>query len=222
MRQLRHIAMGTLATAMVVMVLVGCSSPRATPNYESRCQDKGWADDIPGQECVALLALHDSTGGDDWSNRTGWLSSSSPCEWHGISCKRGHVVSISLLSNQLSGPVPAELGNLGALRILELPYNQLTGTIPPELGNLGALVSLWLGDNKLTGSIPLELANLSALKVLDLHHNQLTGTIPPELGNLGALEVLLLHDNQLTGTIPSPLKRLCNTEPKCKSGQNIA
>ena len=50
MRQLRHLAMGTLATAMVVMVVVGCSSPTATPNYESRCQDKGWADDIPGKE----------------------------------------------------------------------------------------------------------------------------------------------------------------------------
>ena len=98
---------------------------------------------------MALLALYDSTGGDDWKDRTGWLSSSSPCEWHGISCKRGHVVSISLLSNQLTGP------------------------------------------------------------------------IPPELGNLGALEVLLLHDNQQTGTIPSPLKRLCNTVPKCKSGQTI-
>ena len=128
--------MGALATAMVVMVLVGCSSPTATPNYESRCQDKGWADDIPGKECVALLALHDSTGGDDWKDRTGWLSSSSPCEWHGISCKRGHVVSISLLSNQLTGTIPPELGNLGALEVLLLHDNQLTGTIPPPLKRL--------------------------------------------------------------------------------------
>ena len=128
--------MGTLATAMVVMVVVGCSSPTATPNYESRCQDKGWADDIPGKECVALLALHDSTGGDDWKDRTGWLSSSSPCEWHGISCKRGHVVSISLLSNQLTGTIPPELGNLGALEVLLLHDNQLTGTIPPPLKRL--------------------------------------------------------------------------------------
>ena len=160
MRQLRHLAMGTLATAMVVMVLVGCSSNAAIPNYESRCQDKGWADDIPGKECVALLALHDSTGGDDWKDRTGWLSSSSPCEWHGISCKRGHVVSISLLSNQLTGPVPPELGSLGDLRILELSYNQLTGTIPPELGNLGALEVLLLHDNQLTGTIPPPLKRL--------------------------------------------------------------
>ena len=189
--------------------------------YESRCQDKGWADDIPGKECVALLALYDSTGGDDWINRTGWLSSASPCEWRGIKCERGHVTSLGLHNNQLTGTIPPELGNLSALTKLWLNGNQLTGTIPPGLSNLGALVSLWLGGNKLTGSIPLELGNLGALKVLDLHHNQLTGTIPPELGNLGALEVLLLHDNQLTGTIPPPLKRLCNTVPKCKSGQTI-
>ena len=152
--------MGMLATAMVGMVLVGCSSPTATPNYESRCQDKGWADDIPGKECVALLALYDSTGGDDWKDRTGWLSSSSPCEWEGIGCARGHVAAIWLDHNQLIGTIPPELGNLSALETLRLWGNQLTGTIPPELGNLGAFKVLDLRDNQLTGTIPPPLKRL--------------------------------------------------------------
>jgi len=34
----------------------------------------------------ALVTFFYSTGGESWSNRTGWLSGAPECEWHGISC----------------------------------------------------------------------------------------------------------------------------------------
>ncbi|MYI42722.1 MAG: hypothetical protein F4113_02200, partial [Rhodothermaceae bacterium] len=73
--------------------------------------------------------------------------------------------------------------------------NQLTGSIPPELGNLKALRFLNLSGNQHTGSIPPELGNLTALWELDLRQNQLTGSIPRTFLQIHRLSRLYLHDN---------------------------
>jgi somatic embryogenesis receptor kinase 1 len=41
-----------------------------------------------------------------------------------------------LYSNNISGPIPAELGNLTSLVSLDLYLNKFTGVIPDSLGNL--------------------------------------------------------------------------------------
>ena len=66
-------------------------------------------------------------------------------------------------------------------------YNQLTGSIPAELGNLVNLEMLRVDSNQLTGSIPPELGNLSKLRFLATYSNPLSGPIPAALGNLTAL-----------------------------------
>jgi hypothetical protein len=80
--------------------------------------------------------------------------------------------------NELTGPIPVELGQLTALVELDLYNNKLTGPIPAALGQLGALTILYLGQNELSGPIPTELGQLRALTVLDLNGNQLSGAIP--------------------------------------------
>ena len=65
--------------------------------------------------------------------------------------------------SQLSGPIPAELGNLTNLRDVRLNSNQLSGPIPAELGDLASLATLLLGGNRLSGPIPAELGNLTNL-----------------------------------------------------------
>jgi Leucine-rich repeat (LRR) protein len=101
--------------------------------------------------------------------------------------------------NELTGPIPAELGRLAALKKLDLHNNKLSGAIPTELGQLGALTDLFLHANELSGPIPAELGQLGALIELFLCANELSGPIPAELGQLGALEFLYLYENQLTG-----------------------
>ena len=64
-----------------------------------------------------------------------------------------------LNDNELSGPIPPEIGNLTNLTTLDLHSNQLTGEIPPEIGNLTNLTTLNLTDNQLTGIIPNEICN---------------------------------------------------------------
>ncbi len=90
----------------------------------------------------------------------------------------GRVTSLRLVSNQLSGAIPSQLGNLSNLTRLSLWYNQLSGKIPSQLGNLSNLQYLYLHSNQLSGAIPSQLLNLSNLRALFLSSNQLTGCIP--------------------------------------------
>ncbi len=134
------------------------------------------------------------------------LSGSIPPELGNLSA----LESLYLHSNQLSGSIPAELGNLSSLQWLDLGSNQLRGGIPPELGNLSSLENLFLDRNQLSGSIPPELGNLPAVYNLFLSYNQLSGSIPPELANLSTLGGLFLYSNRLSGSIPPELGNLQN------------
>ncbi len=69
--------------------------------------------------------------------------------------------SLDLGSNQLTGEIPPEIGNLTNLTYLSLSGNQLTGSIPPEIGNMTSLSYLWLGGNQLTGEIPESICDLN-------------------------------------------------------------
>jgi hypothetical protein len=198
---------------LVVVVLAGINlhqtyarSLAESPNAPTEFCDS--VTEITKSECEALVALYDSTNGDNWTDNTNWLVTYTPSDWVGVEVSGGHVSHIFLQVNHLTGAIPPELGNLTALQSLYLQSNQLTGSIPPELGNLTELQVLVLASNQLSGSIPPELGNLTALTALSLCDNQLTGSIPPELGNLTALQYLALYSNQLTGSLPAELGNL--------------
>ena len=214
------------ATMLVEAVYVAEAPPVLS------CSD---VSEIPTVECEALVALFDAADGPNWTNNSGWLETDTPCSWHAVACDSGHVTSLDLTFNQLSGNIPAELGDLTSLTWLTLDGNELSGDIPAELGNLSNLRYLILGDNelsggippqlgnlsdlsqlrvpgnKLSGSIPVELGNLSNLIWLGLNTNQLSGSIPPELGNLSNLQILQLQSNQLSGIIPAELGNLSSS-----------
>ncbi len=167
---------------------------------------------IPKAECQALVALYDSTDGDNWDDNTNWKQTGQPCTWYGVSCSGNHVYSLDLRSNTLVGSIPPQLGSLSNLGYLNLNSNQLSGAIPPQLGSLSNLQVLELNGNQLSGAIPPELGGLSNLEWLGLTSNQLSGAIPPELGDLSNLWGLNLTSNQLSGAIPPELGNLSNLQ----------
>jgi Leucine-rich repeat (LRR) protein len=173
--------------------------------------------EISQEECEALVALYNTTGGPNWSDSSNnsWNVTDTPCSWTGVTCSGEHVTKIDRNYKKLNGSIPTELENLSQLTWLDLSYNYdsqqdaggLTGQIPIELGNLSELTMLNLWSNQLSGPIPTELGNFSQLKKLYLGDNQLSGSIPKELGNL-SLTTLELRRNQLTGSIPKELGNL--------------
>ena len=156
----------------------------------------------------ALVALYHATDGPNWTYSTNWLSDKPLGDWHGVTVAGGRVTELALGQNQLTGPLPSELGNLTSLQYMALWENQLTGPIPPELGQLTKLYSLNLGHNQLTGSLPTELGQLTGLEDLSFAVNQLTGPIPRQFGRLTRLISLQLQYNSLTGSIPTELGNL--------------
>ena len=164
------------------------------------------------RERAALVALYESTDGANWGGNYGWMTDAPLAAWYGVTVHDGRVVTLQLFNNNLTGPIPPEVGDLVNLRVLELSFNRLTGSIPPELGNLHNLRRLALYGNELTGSIPPQLGDLDNLRALRLSGNELTGSIPPELGNLVNLIDLYLGQNRLTGSIPPELGNLPKLE----------
>jgi hypothetical protein len=104
-------------------------------------------------ECDALVALYDATNGPRWFSQSGWSTNSVPCTWYGVTCGANGVIRLSLFSNQLSGSIPASMGDLTDLTHLNLSGNQLSGSIPAAMGKLVHLTDLSLGTNDLTGNI---------------------------------------------------------------------
>ena len=158
---------------------------------------------------AALEALYDATNGANWSLNDNWKTDEPLGQWFGVGTNSdGRVTRLDLSENQLSGTIPAEIGNLTSLTFLDLGFNQLSGTIPAEIGSLTSLQDLELHVNQLSGTIPAEIGNLTSLTSLSISYNQLSGTIPVEIGNLTSLEHLLPGHNQLSGTIPAEIGNL--------------
>nr|XP_016448502.1 PREDICTED: probable leucine-rich repeat receptor-like serine/threonine-protein kinase At3g14840 [Nicotiana tabacum] len=115
-----------------------------------------------------------------------YLSGTIPPEW--ASTK---VEYMSVLVNQLSGPIPKYLENMTALLYMSLENNMFSGTIPKELGNMVNLQNLTLSFNNLTGKLPVELNKLTNLLELRLSGNNFTGKLPSfeSFKNLQKLEI---------------------------------
>ena len=157
---------------------------------------------VPSSECRALVALYNSTDGNNWIDDSNWLASYYPCSWYGVNCNSGHVTELYLSDNRLHGSIPPEITNLTRLTNLWLNNNRLNGEIPPELGSMSSLTDLLLNNNQFNGPIPPEIGQLSHLQTLTLANNRLTGEFPVELGQLNEVYNLNVSNNQLSGPIP--------------------
>nr|XP_029120168.1 MDIS1-interacting receptor like kinase 2-like [Elaeis guineensis] len=113
--------------------------------------------------------------------------------------------TLYLYTNNLSGTIPHELGNLVNIRDLDISENQLSGYIPSTLGNLTMLNTFYLNTNHLSGTIPHELGNLMNVSDIDIAENQLVGSIPSTLANLTTLIDFRAFSNQLSSSLPKEL-----------------
>ena len=98
-------------------------------------------------------------------HRSLYTSQPSWCSFQGVTCgsvsgssSYASVLSIVLDRNSLTGSIPASIGALTGLTMLDLAVNSLRGSIPASIGSLVNLQYLLLDHNLLTGTIPLSLS----------------------------------------------------------------
>lgn len=118
-------------------------------------------------ERLALSEIHALTGGDSWTNSTGWGSNSTVDGWHGVTVGDSLVHRLVLSGNGLAGPLPAEITNLRDLRTLDLGDNSLTGGFPAAIASLTSLDTIRISGNaQMDGPLPAAITDLADLKVL--------------------------------------------------------
>ncbi|KAK4802454.1 hypothetical protein SAY86_000657 [Trapa natans] len=121
------------------------------------------------------------------------------------------LVSLALGSNDYDeGEIPASLGNLKNLTLLQLMNSSRTGEIPEEIFGLSSLGTLDLSNNRISGNFPRSISKLHSLTKIELFKNNLTGEIPPELSHLTLLQEIDLSDNGLSGILPPEIGNLEN------------
>ncbi|XP_055803535.1 LRR receptor-like serine/threonine-protein kinase EFR [Solanum dulcamara] len=168
---------------------------------------------------TSLLALksHITNLDSDHILSTNWSSSTSVCNWIGITCGSRHqrVIGLHISDMNISGTIPPQLGNLSFLVFLDLSLNNFHGELPPEFSHLRRLREIDLSYNNFTGEIPIGIATLPRLKGLSLAFNELlNGTNALSIFNISTLEYLDLGNAGLTGDFPSDL---CRRVPRLKS-----
>jgi len=184
---------------------------------------------VPADQKTWLMDLYSSTDGSHWIHIDNWSAISDPCDdaWYGVTCNAGKtsVTILNLSANNLQGPLPTNWATVFPdLEQINLVSNDLTGPVP-ALSGFNKLMALYLSANPgLTGSLPdpsglpelvsyysvgtgfsgpiPPLTGLPKLKAFFVGNNQLTGTIPALTG-LPVLEQFNVAGNQLSGPVPA-------------------
>jgi len=137
----------------------------------------------------------------------------------------GNLTSLTFLdlsSNMLIGSIPSGIENMRSLSYLDLSMNMLVGSIPSGIVNMRSLSYLELSTNMLVGYVPFGIGNMRSLSYLDLSHNMLDGSIPSGIGNMRSLSHLDLSCNMLHGDVPSGIGTLSNLTDLILSSNNFS
>ena len=111
-------------------------------------------------DCEALVAAKDRLRG---AGSLNWSKGTAINSWDGVAIggTPSRVKRVELDGENLTGSIPASLGNLFELTHIDLSNNSLRGDIPWELGGLYNLEEIKLSGNSLVGCIPLALKNVA-------------------------------------------------------------
>ena len=177
-----------LALLLLLQLLSGRHRPFARADLfpSPELLDRTWTDKGDARWCdanekAALVDLWRATGGVHWRNN--WDLRTDPCVmgWYGVRCDfSGHITTLNLSNNGLTGFLPRSLGNLVALERLHLNDNLLTGPLPESFGRLTNLVEINLSQNRFTGSMPLVVATFPRMELLHLAANDFDQTALPD------------------------------------------
>ncbi len=120
----------------------------------------------------------------------------------------------------LTGSIPSSIG-CPSLTRLDLSNNQLSGPIPNEIGGATALRFLNLSNNNINGPIPPDIGDLCDAEAINLCCNQMEGLVPGELAMMSNVDTLILNDNMLEGLFPTEYIVFCSIDSTDFTGNNL-
>lgn len=150
-------------------------------------------------------------------------SSSSPCNWPGISCSSNGetVTGVDLSDYSISGHIFDHFCDLTELSELDLSKNTIGGPIPDDLNRCKNLKYLNLSYNILEGE--LNLTGLNSLETLDLTVNRLYGGIQSNFPSIcNRLITLKISENNFNGTISNVFDECSNLQHLYLSSNNFS
>lgn len=168
-------------------------------------------------ECAALESFGKSLNYKQWKKSSAWLTSASVCKWFGVTCASGRVTGLSLRDNDLSGELPASLGDLTRLTSLMLDgaqppsyagcssTNLRYSALPPSFYALKRLQVFTVEDACLGGTLTdgdAGVGALTELTVFSIHQNRVAGAFPFGFNRAPGLQVLKLDRNPISGAVP--------------------
>ena len=101
---------------------------------------------VSASDSLALVALYNSTEGDNWVDKSKWLKQ-GVAKWFGITVNNKRVTRVELPSNGLVGPAPSDLRDLTALGRLDLSDNEVNAL--PKLSRISNINILAMENNRL-------------------------------------------------------------------------
>ncbi|KAL6658828.1 hypothetical protein ACP70R_002868 [Stipagrostis hirtigluma subsp. patula] len=124
-----------------------------------------------------------------------------------------NLAVLDLSQNNITGPLPACIGQFNSLRTLDLSQNHLTGLVPYEIGLLTNLTFLVLNNNDFYGVITEEhFAGLNSLQYIDLSYNSLGINISSEWQTPFRLKYVGFAACQMGPLFPSWLRLLVDAQ----------
>lgn len=164
----------------------------------------------------ALAALYFATNGyGNWEIDDGWLSDDDECTWYGIECTIGHLTSLNMTSNGLTGLIPDEITLLSeTLLDLLLGKNDLLNS-NEELAWLGELTNLskYCWTSLIISKLLTKMCPFFCSGMLEVYGTSFAfDGLPTYLSNLTELRILdvsnTLFYGELDGSIFAPLQKL--------------
>jgi len=169
-------------------------------------------------DSLALVTIYQSLNGQNLPQSKQWDFTKPMDTWYGVGLnENGCVQQLHIYEENLSGQIPAAIGDLKEIVSINLSENEITGYIPEEIGQLVNLEILSIGTNKMYDPIPTSIENLTKLEKLYIHQNQFS-TLPDAIGKLTNLTRLGLNGN-LFKNIPASIGDLKNLQ-RLNVGQN--
>jgi Leucine-rich repeat (LRR) protein len=157
---------------------------------------------VPDAQRERLMVLYNQLGGENWTKGANWNTLEDISTWEGVTVENEAVTGLNLNGFGLNGQLPSEIGDFTSLRTVDLGNNpDLTGSLPASMGNLSELRKFLATETDLTGSLPGAMGNLAKLTELRLAGNRISGTVPATWSGMSALVIF-----EVSGTgVQSPL-----------------